>query len=345
MAELSRFLFWKHLRSESSSTILFYKDGRLLRSGRGLSFWFYPLTSSIAELPLDDGELTVLFKGSSSDFQEVNTEAVITWRVADPEVLAQRVDFTIDLRDGRWKRGPLDKVGTLLTQLAQQMALGWMASHPLEVVLRDGVEVVRGRVDEGLRTDQGLRDMGIAIQSVRISAIKPTADVEKALQTPTRESIQQSADKATFERRALAVERERAIAENELQNRIELARREEVLIAQKGANERRRVTDEAESQAITAQAAAERSRVENGAKAEGIRLVEGARVEAERAHVEIYRQLQPGVLQGLALKELAAHPPAIGHLSLGSEALSSVLSRLATAGAEHMEGGSPRKKG
>jgi hypothetical protein len=63
--------------------------------------------------------------------------------------------------------------------------------------------------------------------------------VEKALRTPAREQIQRNADRATCERRGLAVERERAIAENELQNQIELARREEQVVAQRGANARR----------------------------------------------------------------------------------------------------------
>ena len=61
--------------------------------------------------------------------------------------------------------------------------------------------------------------------------------------------MQQEADRATFERRAVAVERERAIGENELQTQIELARREEQLVAQRGANARREAEEEAEREA------------------------------------------------------------------------------------------------
>ena len=42
------------------------------------------------------------------------------------------------------------------------------------------------------------------------------------MQTPAREAIQQDAERATFERRALAVEKEAAIGENELANQVEL---------------------------------------------------------------------------------------------------------------------------
>jgi len=51
--------------------------------------------------------------------------------------------------------------------------------------------------------------------------------MEKAMEAPIRECIQQEADEAAFARRALAVEKERAIKENELKNQIELAKRDE----------------------------------------------------------------------------------------------------------------------
>jgi hypothetical protein len=85
--------------------------------------------------------------------------------------------------------------------------------------------------------------------------------VEKALRTPAREKVQQEADRATYERRALAVERERAMCENELQSQIELARREQQLVTQPGANNRRKAEETA------AAAAADDGSVPSGAYA------------------------------------------------------------------------------
>ena len=48
-------------------------------------------------------------------------------------------------------------------------------------------------------------ELGLGITSVRVIAVRPEAEVEKALQTPAREQIQQAADRGTFERRAQAV--------------------------------------------------------------------------------------------------------------------------------------------
>src|SRR6185436_11517306 len=106
-------------------------------------------------------------------------------------------------------------------------------------VLAEGMDHVCEKIREGFAAHAALAEMGIAIVAVRITGVAPTADLEKALQTPTRESIQQQADEATFARRALAVEKERAIQENELQNKIELSKRQELLIGQEGQNQRR----------------------------------------------------------------------------------------------------------
>jgi hypothetical protein len=93
-----------------------------------------------------------------------------------------------------------------------------------------------------------------AVVGVRVVALRPEPEVEKAMRTPTREQVQQQADKATFECRAVAVERERAIGENELQTQIELARREEQLVSQRGANARREAEENAAAGAIAAEA-------------------------------------------------------------------------------------------
>jgi uncharacterized membrane protein YqiK len=151
-----------------------------------------------------------------------------------------------------------------------------------------------------------------------VGPVRPEPDLEKALGTPARELVQQEADRATFERRALAVESERAIAENELHNQIELARREEQLIAQRGQNEQRRVED-----------AASASRVETAAQADAVRLLGAAEAEAERGRLAAYGELQPPILLGLALKELAANLPEIEHLTLAPDTLGEALAHVA----------------
>ena len=138
----------------------------------------------------------------------------------------------------------------------------------------------------------------------------------------------------SFERRALAVEKERAIQENELKNQIELARREEELIRQRGENERTRVTDEAEAKAIETEAKARRSNLLAAAEAERINLTEGARTSAEAERMGIYRDYPTEVLVALSLEKLAGNLPAIEHLNLTPDFVGDYLNRLVTGGAD-----------
>src|SRR5947208_15050184 len=101
MAEIRRYPFVRHLRSEPTMETLHYRRGSLARSGQGLSFWFRPLVSAVAEVPRDDRELDFRFEGRSADFQSVAVQGVIVFRVTDSRLLAQRVDFGIDLDAGR----------------------------------------------------------------------------------------------------------------------------------------------------------------------------------------------------------------------------------------------------
>ena len=177
----------------------------------------------------------------------------------------------------------------------------------------------------GLAAEPALEQIGIEVAAVRVAAVAPTSDMEKALQQPTREAIQQDADEATFRRRALAVEKERAIAENELQNRIELARREEDLVAREGANARKRAEEDAAAALVAAEAADERNALAATRQAATIDEVEGAqlRIAAERARIDAATGAD--VLLALAARELAGQHE---HLTITPDMLTPLLARL-----------------
>jgi regulator of protease activity HflC (stomatin/prohibitin superfamily) len=328
MADITRVVFARHVRAEPTSHILYYKRGELRKNGRGLAFWFLPLGASIVEVPLEDREQPFLFQQRTRDFQEVTIQGVVVYRVASPVVLASRVDFSIDTRTGEHTRAPLDRIARVVTELAQSFAAGWVGKTKLRDVLESGLEVLEQRILEGLHADTSIPDMGLAVVSTRVTSVKPTPDMERALTMPTLEAIQEEADKATFQRRAIAVENERAIQENELKSQIELAKREEELVVQRGQNERTRAKEQAEKQRIEVEARVETLRLEREAEAGGIRLVEAAKVQAERERMEIYRDLPQSAQLGLAARELAAKLTKIEHLNVSPDLLGPLLGRL-----------------
>lgn len=337
MATITRFPGLRHLRAEPNFHIVQYRGGQIKRSGRGISFWYSPLSTSLAEVPCDDRDETFLFHGRSSDFQDVTTQGVISYRVVDPDVVAQRVDFSIDPKRGTYLKTPLEQLSQLLIQAAQQQAWAYLAQNNVRELLVHGVEAIRERITSGLTDDPKIVAMGLEIVSVRVSGVTPTAELEKALQAPANEAIQQEADEATFQRRALAVEKERAIAENELQNKIELAKREEKLIAQQGKNARDQASENAQAQKIDSDALAARRGIEARAEADAFTAVETARVNAERERMTIYRDMPSQVMLGLAAQQLAGKLDKIEHLNVSPELLGPLLQRLIQAGTDRLE--------
>ena len=135
MAMITNFGMIARLRSDASHHVIRYRSGKQRQSGRGLVFWFRPDIASIAEIPMDDREMTIFVKGRSADFQAVNVQGVLAWRVAEPERLAERIDFTIALGNGSYVGQPLERIETRLAGLVNQAALDYLAKAPVQGLL------------------------------------------------------------------------------------------------------------------------------------------------------------------------------------------------------------------
>lgn len=292
MADIKKYPVVRHLRGTPTLHVRHMKKGKVVHEGVAQSFYFRPLTTALSEIPVDDRELPMLFHVPTADFQDLAVQATVTYRIVDPAVAAARIDFGIDPEAGTWRARPLDQIAGLLAETAQQHALALLAGVTMREALAGGVAVVCDHITNGLTNDPRLADTGIAVVGVRVVKLSPEPEVARALQTTTREDLQQEADKATYERRAMAVERERAIAENELQTKIELARRDELLVTQKGLNERRRAEEQAAAAQIAVLGEAEADRVKAEAEATRQQLLAEAEAQMQRTlgDAEAHRQ-------------------------------------------------------
>ncbi|GAA2467260.1 SPFH domain-containing protein [Actinocorallia cavernae] len=342
MADITRRLGWRHLRGTPTAHIRHHRSGQLVHDGPGLSFWFRSLTAALSEIPVDDRELAMTFHARTADFQDVTVQATVTYRIGDPALAAARLDFSVDPDTGAWRGTPLEQLATLLTETAQEHALDVLARTPLSAALTDGVSTVRERLAAGLAAQPRLPDTGIEVVAVRVVAVRPEPEVERALRTPAREQIQQEADRATYERRAVAVERERAIAENELASRIELARREEQLVEQRGTNARREAEEQAAADAVRADA--EAARTVRLAQAEADKVVRLARAAAEQerevgearagaraAWLRVHGEADVATLHALAAMRVAENLPDIGSVTISPDVLTGLLAKLGGA--------------
>lgn len=335
MADITRnplIPFARHLRSDPNMYTRHLRNGAVAHEGAGVAFWFRPRTSALSQVPLDDREQALLFHARTADFQEVTVQATVDYRVVDPTLATTRIDFGVDPESGVWNGVPLETLGGLLTELAQQPAVERLGLMTMREALASGIAPVRDVIADALARDDRLSERGLAVTDVRVVAIRTDPEVERAMQTETREQVQQDADRATYERRALAVERERSIAENELQNQIELARREEELVGQRGLNDRRRATEHAAAEAIAVEGESARRRLLAETDADARRLMGAAEADAETARYGAYRDVDTSVLLGLAAQELARNLPDVDSLTITPDLLTTLVSNLATRG-------------
>jgi len=318
------------------------RKGEVAHEGVGTSFWFWPASAALSQVPLDDREQPLLFRARTADFQEVTVQATVNYRVTDPALAATRIDFGINPNTGAWNSVPLETLGGLLTELAQQPAVERLATMTMREALAGGLAPVREVIAQALAGDNRLSERGISVSDIRVVGIRTDPEVERAMQTETREQVQQEADRATYERRAIAVERERAIAENELQSKIELARREEELVTQQGQNDRQRATEQAAADAIASESQAAQRRLSAATEADAARLLGDAEAEvtrllgeaegaAETARYSAYHEVDTSVLLALAAQELAKHLPRVDHVTITPDLLTSLVGGLTGA--------------
>ena len=334
MATLSLYPLLRHLRAEPNQHILHYRGGKLIDKGAGVAYWFNPLSASVAQLPVEDCETTFMLHERTNDFQEVSVQCAVRYRCVEYATLATRVNFAINLKSGLWLEQPLERLATFWSQRAQAPARAWLVGVPVEEAVRRGAEAVRSSMLAALKADAEIASMGLVLVELQVVSVAATADVEKALQIPTREAIQQKADEAMFMRRALAVEKERAIKENELNTQIELAKKEEALIAQNSANEHAKVRSATEADKLRTNAQLERDRLTNEAWARDVtaktvgdaaarKMLADVDLAAEERRLAAYRDLPPSMLLGLAAQEAAKKVSTIQHLNISPDLLGS----------------------
>lgn len=328
MAQIKRYPFARHIRAEASSHVTYYRGGEARKSGRGLSFWFDPNGASISEVPMADRELTFMVKNQSADYQDLAAQGTVLWRVADAKLLANRVNFTIDLKSGEALAKPEDQIRSILSGLVREFSDTYLKGLGVREALDAGLAPLQAAIRAGFVADPTLEAMGLEVISVRVSALSPSSELARALQAPTFESLQQKADEATFARRALAVDKERAIAENEMANEIELAKRRSDLIAKEDANARSKAEAKAASLMIMADAEAQAKVISAEAEATRIRAVDQAEADMQKAHMEAVGSVPAEALFALAARDFAGKLEKIDSISISPDMLGGLIKQV-----------------
>ena len=211
-------LGFKFAHFDSMMHVIVYKNGQVKRQGRGLSFFYYAPTTSIVTIPVGSNSLPFIFSEITGDYQKITIQGQVTYRVEKPTQLADMLDFTVNTQ-GHWKKNDTEKLNQTIINESQTAASAFVHELGLKEAIR-AAKQVEETIFAGLKASLTLEMLGVGILSVNILAVQPTPEMARALETETREKLQQDADHAVFERRNFAVEQERIIKESELNTEI-----------------------------------------------------------------------------------------------------------------------------
>lgn len=338
----------EYLKTGPTHFVLYYQNGRLRKSGSGLAFVYFKPAATIAVVPIGSADAPFIFNELSADFQPVTVQGQLTYRIIDPERVAGLLDFTIEGGPERYRSEDPQKLALRLVNLIQVLVRAELQSLNLGQAIHASeplAATVLARLASSTDTTDrfGLNELGVEVLALSIQAIRPTPEMGRALEAEAREELLRRADQAIYDRRNAAVEQERRIKENELNTEIAVEEKKRQISetrveAQRVVEIREQVVRELK---LAGQVTLEdRRRQLVAAQVENARAEADAQAYALRASLAPLKELQPEVLDALAvqsaepsrmvsmaLKEIARNAGKIGNLNISPDLLEALLER------------------
>lgn len=211
--------------------VIHFKNGKIKKEGRGLSFFYFSPNSSIVSIPVQSNDFQFVFNETTKDYQEVTLQGQITYKIESPKQLAEALDFTVN-KKGQYLKNDYEKIQQRIINEAQTASSSIMQRLNLKEALRQ-LEEIESEIFTNVQKSKTVEMLGLEILSVNILGVTPNPEMARALEAQTRESLQKEADQAIYERRNFAVEQERIIKESELNTEIAVEEKQKQIVEKK----------------------------------------------------------------------------------------------------------------
>ncbi|SIS83085.1 SPFH domain / Band 7 family protein [Filimonas lacunae] len=329
----------QHIKFDSMTYVLHFKSGSIKKEGRGLSFFYFAPNSSIVAIPMGSNDLPFIFSESTNDYQQVNIQGQISYKISKPKELADVLDFTVT-DSGAYKKNDIEKLNQRIINEAQTATSAYIHSIKLKDAIRSA-KAIENKILEGLQSSAAIGMLGIEILGANILGISATPEMARALETETREKLQQEADQAIYERRNFAVEQERIIKETELNTEIAVEEKQKQIAEKKMESRVQQADNERKLREMQLEADIS---VENQRKQFIEQKTANDKKEAEtqgyvlETTLKPYKEMDWKILTALgnnsdprfsialAFRELAENADKVGNLNISPDLLSSLLS-------------------
>ncbi len=307
----------KYYKADASTFVILSSTGRIVKSGRGLSFFYNTVTSSIAAIPTNAQEAPFVFNLQTKDFQDVRIQGQLTFRVIDAVKISETLNFTLNNKaDGYISEDPL-RLNDRIIRVAQGLIQNRIQQQSLREVLGAGSDILTFLKNQ-LPTLDSITSIGLEVLEISLTTIKPNPETARALEAEAREAILKEADDAIYLRRISAVEQERSIKDAELQTDLSVQQKQQqietdklentrVLMRSQAETERERIATnmEIKMEALKAEIAQETERQELvEARTYNQKIETSASAEATKKQAEAINILSPATLEALSLGDI-----------------------------------------
>lgn len=332
----------KFIKFQPSEYVLKYKNGKIVKEGAGISFYYFAPTTSIVMLPLASNECPFMFEEVTGDFQVVSIQGQATYRIADQKKVAQLLNYSIDIR-GNNKRYISDdpqKMAQRVSNIVRVMTKKHIESLNLSDAIRSS-ETLAKKILEDIRLNEEINSLGIEIMGLTVLSVLPSKDTARALEAETREKILKLADNAIYERRNASIEQERGVKENEfnteiaIENKRRQVRETQLNAEQAEMQKQNELKDEQlefetrleEKRKALINISVENMRAQADAKAYELSAMINALKDADVNVIKALASIgmQPDKLIANAFGELAGNAKKIGQLNITPDLLKEIL--------------------
>jgi len=311
----------RFMKSNPTTYVLHFANGRLRREGAGISFFYYAPSSTIVAVPIASADAPFAFQESTADFQGMSIQGQLTYRVCDPKRIANVLDFSINPQ-GVYRSEDPRKLTERLVHTTQTL----MRAETQKLSLREALTssgALSIAVLSGLKSSEVVSQLGVEILNLSLLSIRPTPEMAKALEAEAREALQRRSDEAIYARRNNAVEQERRIKESELNTEIAVEEK------QRQIRETRMAADIAleQQRAALMDQRTENERKEADARAYALEAtIKPVRNVDWRTLMMLSQQGgDPKTMIALAFQELATNAQKIGELNISPDLLNSLV--------------------
>ena len=336
-------LGFKFVKATPNTYLIQVRNGKTVREGTGLAFWYYAPRSSLVSIPLNSMDLPFMLREVTSDFQEVSVQGQVTFKVTDPALLAAQMNFTLK-PDGNYIAEDPAKLPGRVANAVQVNLHSALQALTMSEALQSTDRIVVS-VRQSLKATDVLAALGVAVLDLSILAIKPNPDTARALEAPVREQILKRADDATYERRNSAIEQERTVKENELKTDIAVEQKkrqikenqvetERTILEKRQQMQQQEMTGKIkleEQNKSLVELATENQKREADVKSYALNAVITAikQLDAKSLQALSIGSIDPSTLMALAFQGLAENAAKIGELNIAPDLLKQIATRKA----------------